>query len=262
MTAQKNAAPVSPARKPEQSAHEEESTLEIGRQVFASRCAGCHGLDGRGTDRAPDIATEARAQRRTDADLRRTVRLGIPVAGMPAFSTMDDATVKSVVAYIRFLQGKRDNSSAKGDAQNGERLFFGKAGCANCHMVNGKGGFIALDLSALGRTTSAEEIRRAITSPGRSVHDEIMTVKTRDGRLFSGVLRNEDNFSLQLQELDGGFQLFLKADIEKIVRQEGSLMPTDYAYKLSSSEIEDLVSFVVRVGGASRKPAKGREADE
>ncbi|HXN54035.1 MAG TPA: c-type cytochrome [Candidatus Acidoferrum sp.] len=251
------------ARKAEQNAPGVERTLEAGRQVFASRCAGCHGLDGRGTERAPAIATDARVQRRTDAALRRAIQNGVPAAGMPAFSMLDDATTKSLVAYVRFLQGKRQSSRAPGNAQRGQSLFFGKARCAECHMVKGKGGFIASDLSAFGSTHSAEETRRAILSPeGSGTRGEVMVVKTRDGQQFSGVVRNEDNFSLQLQTMDGGFQLFLKADVESAAREAGSLMPSDYASTLNSSEIDDLVSFVVRVGGPAREKVKVEDWEE
>src|SRR6266849_10650524 len=81
-----------------------EQSLGAGRQIFESRCASCHGLDGRGTERAPNIANDAKVQRRTDAALQRTIQDGIPGAGMPAFFTTDDITAKSVVAYVRFLQ--------------------------------------------------------------------------------------------------------------------------------------------------------------
>src|ERR1700677_4023025 len=44
-----------------------------GKQVFESRCAGCHGLDGRGGERAPDIASSEKTQRRSDEDLSRII---------------------------------------------------------------------------------------------------------------------------------------------------------------------------------------------
>src|SRR5437867_4253971 len=37
-------------------AKQAERSIADGRQVFESRCAGCHGMDGRGAERAPDIA--------------------------------------------------------------------------------------------------------------------------------------------------------------------------------------------------------------
>ncbi len=251
------------ARKADQATKQEERSLGSGRQIFESRCASCHGLDGRGSERAPNIANDAKVQRRTDAALQRTIQDGIPGAGMPAFFTTDDITAKSVVAYVRFLQGKRGSALALGNAQSGQSLFFGKARCSECHMASGKGGFIASDLSAFVRTHSAEEIRRAITSPEESSkRSAVMLVKTSDGQQFSGVVRNEDNFSLQLQTLDGGFRLFLKSDVESVVRKAGALMPSDYATTLSAAEIDDLVRFLIRVGGPARVKAKEEDWEE
>ena len=239
-----------------------ERSLSLGREIFESRCASCHGLDGRGTERAPNIATDAKVQRRTDAALRRTLRNGIPAAGMPAFSTMDDAG-NSVVAYVRLLQGKRESARAPGNAQRGQGLFFGKARCAECHMVSGKGGFIASDLSAFARTHPAEEIRRAIISPEESSKGgAVMMVKTRDGAQFTGLVRNEDNFSLQLHTLDGGFHLFLKSDVESAVLTARALMPTDYATTMNAAEIDDLVGFLIKVGGPARVQAKEEDWEE
>jgi cytochrome c oxidase cbb3-type subunit III len=239
-----------------------EESVDAGRLVFASQCAGCHGLDGVGTERAPNIATDAKVQQRTDAALQRTIRDGVAAAGMPAFSTLDDATAKSVVAYLRFLQGTRERASVQGNAQHGVDLFFGKARCGECHMVNGRGGFIASDLSGFGRTHSAGEIQTAIISPRAGKRGEITVVKTRSGQEFSGLVRNEDNFSLQLQTLDGTFHFFSKTDVEGIVRQRGALMPSDYASTLSAGEIDDVVSFVIWVGGPAAKKAKDEDREE
>ena len=250
------------AREAKRSNKQAEHSMDAGRQVFASRCAGCHGLDGSGTERAPNISTDAKVQQRTDAALQRTIRNGIPAAGMPAFSTLDDATAKSVVAYLRFLQGISETASVPGNAHQGRNLFFGKARCGECHMVNGQGGFIASDLSTFGSTHAAAEIRSAIVSPGDGKRGEITTVKTRDGQEFSGLARNEDNFSLQLQTLDGQFHSFLKTDVEGVVRQPGGLMPSDYASRLSASEIDDLIGFLVRVSGPAKKKVKDEDWEE
>src|SRR5256885_3042962 len=82
--------------------------LAEGRQAFDTRCAGCHGLDGRGGERAPDIATRSAVQQKSDANLTRIIRNGIPGAGMPGFGSLDDGTAKSAVAYLRRFQGKSE----------------------------------------------------------------------------------------------------------------------------------------------------------
>ncbi len=231
-----------------------------GRQAFESRCAGCHGLDGRGGERAPDVATRPGVQRLSNADLFKIIQRGMPAAGMPSFAVLDGSRINALVSYLRLLQGKTGAAKVAGDPQKGKALFYGKARCAECHMMDGAGGFIAADLSAYGRTRAPGEIREEITKPGKDggTSHGIVTVTTRDGQNFSGVLRNEDNFSLQLQTLDGVFHLFVKSDVESLAHQPESLMPSDYGTTLSRNEVDDLISYLVTAARTSKSEAASR----
>jgi cytochrome c oxidase cbb3-type subunit 3 len=220
-----------------------------GKQTFASTCANCHGLDGRGGERAPNIAENPKVQKLSDAQLAHIIENGIPGAGMPAFHSLEAADVQAVVAYVRTLQGTMQTLKLPGDPLLGETIFFGKAGCSGCHMVAGKGGFIASDLSAYARTHTAEQIRGAITSPapGGDRQARLVTATDRGGEKIVGRVRNEDNFSLQLQTLDGTFYSVTKADLERLEYNSQTLMPSDYGSTLSPDEPNDLVSFLMKV---------------
>ena len=241
----------------------DESSAE-GRQIFEQRCAGCHGLDGRGGERAPDIAVNAKTQRRSDDELFRIIERGLPGTGMPSFASLGSST-KSVVVYLRQLQGKSGVAQLPGDAQKGRGLFYGKARCSECHAAAGAGGFIAADLSAFG-TRSVDEIREAITKPSNVTRQGgKMIVKTRGGQEYAGVVRNEDNFSLQLQSLNGEFHLFLKSELASFARQPESLMPADYGSTLHPGELNDIVSFLMfaaRDAKAEAAPGKKSKSDD
>jgi cytochrome c oxidase cbb3-type subunit III len=214
---------------------------QLGERQFVSSCAGCHGLDGRGGEHGPNIATAPNLRQLSDPDLLRVVRDGRPASGMPAFRSMfDEEQLNAVLAYLRFLQGRREAVSVRGDPERGQALFFGKARCSECHMVNGRGGFIASDLSAYDETHSAAQVKEAIPH----IDQKAVTVSTRDGRKYTGVLRNEDNFSLQLQTLDGAFHFFEKSALARVVHQ--SLMPAGYSSLLSPDELDDVVSCLLQ----------------
>lgn len=220
-----------------------------GQQLFSSTCAGCHGLDGRGGEHAPNIATNSDVQMLSDAALLHIVRNGIPAAGMPGFgSSFDDAQLKAVVGYLRVLQGKGQAVSVEGSPERGRALFFGSAQCSRCHMLGGQGGFIGADLTAYGATHSASEIREAITDPNKNLDPRrgTVAVMTRDGRKYVGMVRNEDNFSLQMQTADGAFHLFNKADLSQVEHQARSLMPSQYGTTLTPDEIDNLVSYLIK----------------
>jgi len=251
------------AKSPASNSHESHSSAEDGQKAFESVCAACHGLDGRGGERGPNIATRAAVQQLSDEETLRVLGLGIPAAGMPAFSALGLPRIRAVMAYLRILQGGGKAASTSGDAHRGELLFFGKAGCAKCHMISGSGGFIGADLSSYASNGSAEEIRAALVDPNKDLDPRKRTVlvTTREGRQFTGVARNEDNFSLQLQSVDGTFHLFSKADLDQLEFLPKSLMPSDYGSALSSGEIDDLVSYLVRTARATRQMrASGTES--
>ncbi len=242
-----------------------------GRQTFQSRCAACHGLDGRGGERAPNIATRPSVQRLPDARIFRIIQDGDPDGGMPSFATLDTARIEALVKYLRVLQGKTETAARLlGNPHNGKLLFFGRAKCSECHLIEGQGGFIASDLSIFGRTHSADETREAITNPNKAGEPSagIAVVTTRDGQKYSGMVRNEDNFSLQLQAVDGGFHLFLKSAVENITRPAESLMPATYGSMLSRAELDDLASFLITTAsdrksdGASKKESSEDAKDE
>ncbi len=232
------------------------SAPESGRKTFESVCAGCHGLDGRGGERGPNIATRAEVQKLTDEETLQILQSGMPAAGMPAFASLGASRIKGVIAYLRILQGENEDVFVPGDAQRGKSLFFGEAGCAKCHMINGAGGFLGADLSSYASKASIEDIRSAITDPNKDLDPQARTVlvTTREGRKFTGIARNEDNFSLQLQSLDGTFHLLLKSDLANLEYQPKSLMPSDYGSVLSPADLNDLVSYLFSAARAAKEP--------
>ena len=223
-----------------------------GKETFASSCANCHGLDGRGGERAPDIAERPRVQQLSDVQLSKIIRDGIQGTGMPAFHSLDSATVKALVSYLRTLQGAKTVVRLPGDPGRGEAIFAGKAGCSGCHMIAGKGGFISSDLSGYARTRTVEQVRRDITNPAPSSGHQgrVATATVHSGEKYTGRVRNEDNFSVQLQTLDGAFHFLAKSDLEGFEYSSQPLMPSDYGATLSASELNDLVSYLMRVAGA------------
>jgi putative heme-binding domain-containing protein len=223
-----------------------------GAAIFASNCATCHGADGRGGEHAPNIATAPQVQHLMDRELAGIIRYGIAGAGMPAFSSLKQQEVADVVSYLRILQGRGGIVKLPGDPKQGEALFFGKARCADCHMVNGKGGFIGSDLSFYGAEAKPDQIRAIILDPDKNLpaDKKATTVVTTAGQKLTGMLRTNNNFSLSLQTLDGSFHFLPKSDLTQVDIGSHSLMP---AATLNSKEVDDLVSYLLRTGDESTK---------
>src|SRR2546423_2284694 len=87
------------------------SAQEAGRQVFASRCAGCHGSDGNGGELGPGIAT--RVPTRTDQELTTLFRQGLPASGMPAFANLSDADAATLIQFLRTIKPRGGSAPAR-----------------------------------------------------------------------------------------------------------------------------------------------------
>lgn len=231
--------------------------LAAGRKLYDQTCQTCHGGEGRG-DRGPALTTGKFPHGSDDGDIFRNIRNGIAGSGMPAFSILTADQIWQVVSYIRSLSGAAaapPNEAVPGDVAAGETMFFGKAACGACHQVNGRGGIVGPDLSAAGKS-AAQSLRAKIVEPnadpdvnGRARRGPgVVVVKTKDGREIRGSRRAEDTYSLQLVDASGKLLLLDKADITEERYEFKSLMPDDYAKRLTVAEIQNVVAYLKTLG--------------
>ena len=166
---------------------------------------------------------------------------------MPSFGFLGEESVKGVVSHLRVLQGKMSATKISGDPAAGHDLFFGQAGCTQCHMVKGEGGYIASDLTDYAGGISHESILRAITQPdaGLPPTSTVVELQLRSGERITGVARAEDNFNITVQMKDGRWRTFEKAKLVDVKHTGHSLHPKDYGTRLSSKQLDDLVSYLV-----------------
>jgi PQQ-dependent dehydrogenase (methanol/ethanol family) len=227
--------------------------VAAGRRLYDQACQTCHGGEGRG-DRGPALTTGKFPHGSDDGDIFRNIRNGIAGSGMPAFSILTADQIWQVVSYIRSLSGAAaapPNEAVPGDAAAGETIFFGKAACGACHQVNGRGGIVGPDLSAAGKG-AAQSLRAKIIEPnddpdvnGRARRGPgVVVVKTKDGREIRGSRRAEDTYSLQLVDTSGKLLLLDKAHITEERYEFKSLMPDDYAKRLTAAEIQNVVAYL------------------
>src|SRR5512141_3012929 len=114
-------------------------------------------------------------------------------------------------------------------------------------MISGQGGFLGPGLADYGATAAPEAMRLEIIKsprvPSPGYRTAVMT--TANGDQFEGLIRNEDNFSVQLQTKDGSFHFFKKAELRNFEHRTGSLMPGNYRELLSDADLNDLVSYLM-----------------
>ena len=120
------------------------------------------------------------------------------------------------------------------------------------------------DLTSFASGKAAADIYSAITEPNKNLDPrrQAVVVKTSDGTTHTGMARNEDNFSLQLQTSDGAFHFFDKSQVQSIEHQPRSLMPADYGSKLSRQELDQLVSYLMSIAQTPTTQEAQEEEEE
>jgi alcohol dehydrogenase (cytochrome c) len=86
------------------------SPAAAGQQIFAQRCASCHGTDGGGGEFAPSILE--RVPLRTDDELIHLLHNGLP-SGMPAFPDIVDTQRTNLISYLRTLKPFAGEAAAR-----------------------------------------------------------------------------------------------------------------------------------------------------
>src|SRR5262249_4476632 len=105
------------------------------------------------------------------------------------------------------------------------------------------------DLSTAGRG-SAAALRAKIIDPnapptGRgAAAPQVISVTLDDGRQIRGVRRNEDTFSAQIVDPSGTLHLVDKLKAKVFHVENVSLMPADYATRLTTAELNHVVAYL------------------
>lgn len=136
-----------------------------------------------------------------------------------------------------------------GNYDRGYDIFFGRssASCRRCHRVQGSGGEVGPDLSAIGKEKNREYLLEAIVAPSAKIAKGFETVIAimDSGKVYSGIVRSSDDDTLRLMLPDGSIIDLKKDEIDETARGQ-SAMPADLIKHLSLADLRDLVEFLAR----------------
>jgi cytochrome c oxidase cbb3-type subunit III len=233
---------LEPTARPKVTAEE----IARGRTLFEAQCAYCHGADGDG-GRGANLARPALRHAPTDEALFRVVNRGIPETDMPG-NAMSARETWQVVAFVRTL-GRVKREPPPGDAARGVQVYEA-VGCAACHTIRGRGGPSGPDLTDVGARSSPAFIRRSIVDPQADVPSGFKQVRvvTRDGRRTTGVVVNEDTFSIQFRDAGGTLHSYFKEELVELATDRKTTMP-GFRERLEPSALDDLVAYLVSLEG-------------
>jgi putative heme-binding domain-containing protein len=125
-------------------------------------------------------------------------------------------------------------------------------GCLSCHRVAGAGSYAGPDLSDVGASYSAEQIRAALVSPNKDVAPQHRSIRlvTKDGKTVTGRILNQDGFSVQIVDSSSELRSFLKANLREFTIITVNPMPA-YNDKLSAQDMNGVVEYLSSLKGVS-----------
>jgi putative heme-binding domain-containing protein len=221
--------------------------IAAGGKLYATSCAGCHGPDGSG-GRGPNLVRRSLWHPLSDQAIFTAIQKGVPGADMPPTKLSDEDTWK-LVAFIHSMIGPASDNDVPGDPSAGEKIFWGEsAGCSGCHSIGGRGSKLGPDLTNIGGRPLGL-IKDAVLKRTRDLYlagSEGVTVRMKDGSVIEGIARNRSNYSLQVVDKTGKLHLISMAGVRQVKVAGQSIMPNDYAKRLSKTEIDNLLAYLAR----------------
>jgi cytochrome c oxidase cbb3-type subunit 3 len=221
--------------------------VAVGKKIFESQCALCHGQTGTG-GRGPSLNRPTLYKAPDDAALRKVISGGIPPE-MPGAWQLNPREVAGVAAYVRSL-GSTPPEILAGDPTRGEAVYESK-GCPSCHMAGGKGEGIGPELSDIGARRNAAWLRHTLLQPTDSLPEGFLYVAavTPSGETVRGIRVNEDSFTIQLKDAKAKFHSFRKTELKELRRlKQESPMPS-FERSLSAAELDDIVAYLAGLRG-------------
>jgi len=168
----------------------------------------------------------------------------------PSVQRAGDELLASVTADVAEEVRRIDTLLATlpaGQIARGQAVFnSAKVACSSCHAIGYIGGRIGPDLTRIGEVRTERDLLEAIVFPSASFARgyEPVVIRTRDGEVRTGVLRNNDLPDEVVLGSEREDIRIPRADIVEMQPGTVSLMPPGLADQLTAQELADLLAFL------------------
>jgi putative heme-binding domain-containing protein len=151
------------------------------------------------------------------------------------FTKNDDGEIRSSLF---------DVLSLKGDAVKGQDVY--QQNCALCHQIRGKMGLsIGPDLGTV-HNWSSEAILSNIVNPNQSISSgfDLCAVVLANGENVQGIIASESPAAITLRNNGTADRTINRQDIKSLKALNMSIMPGDFAQKITHQQMSDLLAFL------------------
>ncbi|HYJ34965.1 MAG TPA: c-type cytochrome, partial [Rhizomicrobium sp.] len=210
------------------------------RRDFNTTCAGCHGENAGGGDRAPALIDNPHLRALDVAGIEAIIKSG--QRAMPPFPNLPAVELTRLAQWLHSQNISGLQSAPPEQVAAGEAYFYGAGGCAGCHMVQGRGGSNGPDLSALAARSTRAEMERWLDNPTAMMGTKslgicpgwafcadfqwaLQDVTLKSGEKLRGFARRRTEHEVALQTLEGKFRMLPEEAIASIAQQKTSYMP-------------------------------------
>jgi putative heme-binding domain-containing protein len=152
-------------------------------------------------------------------------------------------TARDKVALIaKYKEQLAPDRLKSANLAQGRRVF--NRSCVACHRLFDAGGEVGPDLTGSDRA-NLDYILENVLDPSASVGREfrLTTIATTDGRLLSGIIREQSDKALVVQTVNERVVL-PREDVEELKASDASMMPEGLFEKLAPEEVRDLIAYL------------------
>jgi putative heme-binding domain-containing protein len=155
--------------------------------------------------------------------------------------SLTEAELKQLVADV----------AAKGDPVRGEAIYRRKElSCVSCHAIGGSGGKVGPDMTSIGASAPIDYLVESVWFPNKKIKEgyHAVSVETKDGEEYSGVLVLDGNQQIVLRDATGKEIAIARNNVAERRIGTLSLMPAGLIDNLAPQERIDLFRFLSELG--------------
>ncbi len=145
----------------------------------------------------------------------------------------------------------------KGDPANGARIFTNASpGCANCHVVRGRGVELGPNLSEVGTKLGKDALIESILEPssGVSFGYEAWNFTLKNGDEVFGLVASETADEITVKNFGGIVTRLMKSELASRQQSKLSIMPAGLQAAMTMQELVDLVEYLASLKKSDGAP--------